>query len=268
MLDPFAYAGLFVLIIITILWLVSLRINDASIIDPFWGFGFVLLAWFYLGIEGQLSFYRNLIVPILVTIWGLRLTVYLVRRRSGNGEDFRYRRWREQHGRSWWWRSYFQVFLLQGLLMWLISFPLLAVQLPSNPQSLTSLDLIGILFWLVGFTFEAVGDWQLARFKADPANQGRVLQSGLWRYTRHPNYFGDAVLWWGFGLLGANSGVGLWTLLSPALMTFLLLRVSGVTMLENTLEDKKEGYRRYQRTTSAFFPWFPKDDTKNKARPE
>lgn len=259
MLDSFVYAGLFILIIITILWLVSLRIRDASIMDPFWGLGFVLLAWLYfIIVQGSAPDPRSLVVPVLVTVWGLRLSIYLLIRNVGRGEDFRYQRWREQHGRNWWWSSYFQVFLLQGFLMWLISLPLFTVQLPSKPPELVLTDFSGIVFWLVGFGFEAIGDWQLSRFKADPSNQGRVLQSGLWRYTRHPNYFGEAVLWWGYGLLGTGSNLGLWPLLSPALMTFLLLRVSGVSMLEKSL-SKKENYRQYQQTTSAFFPWFPKN---------
>lgn len=253
-------AGSAILLLVTILWLVSLKIRDASIMDPFWGFGFVLLVWLYFSLAGQPSSnLRGLIVCTLVSVWGLRLSLYLLVRNRASGEDARYRRWREQHGRSWWWRSYLQVFLLQGLLMWLISLPLLAAQLASNPAALGFPDYLGMVLWLVGFGFEAIGDWQLARFRADAANQGKVLQSGLWRYTRHPNYFGEAVLWWGYGLLGASSALGPWPLFSPLLMTFLLLRVSGVRLLEKSLSTEKAEYREYQQTTSAFFPWFPKN---------
>jgi steroid 5-alpha reductase family enzyme len=142
--------------------------------------------------------------------------------------------------------------------MWLISLPLLTAQLPGNPVDLQFIDIAGIGFWLVGFSFEVLGDWQLSRFRSNPDNRGKVLRSGLWRYSRHPNYFGDAVLWWGYGFLGASSSLGLWPLLSPVLMTYLLLRVSGVVLLEKSLAGQKDGYREYQQTTSAFFPWFPK----------
>ncbi len=182
-------------------------------------------------------------------------------RNAGKGEDFRYQQWRAAAGAAWWWRSFFKVFLLQGILLWVISAPLLAAQISAQPGRLTWLDFGGAALWLVGFYFEALGDWQLARFKANPANKGRLLDSGLWRYTRHPNYFGDAVQWWGFYLVALAAG-GWWTLFSPALMTLLLRRVSGVTMLEKTLKNSKPGYREYVERTNAFLPWFPR---KNKS---
>jgi steroid 5-alpha reductase family enzyme len=150
------------------------------------------------------------------------------------------------------------VFLLQGVLMWIISAPLLAAQVSASPARLVWLDFVGLIAWVIGFFFEAVGDWQLVRFKANPENKGKLLKTGLWRYTRHPNYFGDALQWWGFYLIAAAAG-GIWSIFSPILMTLLLRNVSGVTMLESTLKDSKPGYREYVETTNAFIPWFPRE---------
>jgi steroid 5-alpha reductase family enzyme len=177
-------------------------------------------------------------------------------RNWGKGEDFRYRKWREEAGGKWWWQSFFKVFLLQGILLWIISAPLLAAQFRPTPDHLTVVDFLAIPLWLIGFTFETAGDLQLARFKANPANKGRVLDRGVWRYTRHPNYFGDSAQWWAYYLIAAAGG-GFWTVFSPILMTALLLRVSGVALLEKTLTTTKPGYKEYVESTSAFIPWFP-----------
>jgi steroid 5-alpha reductase family enzyme len=194
----------------------------------------------------------------IVTLWGLRLSLYILWRNWGKPEDFRYAKWRAESGGRWWWKSFFQVFLLQGLLLWIVSAPLLAAQLGPDAKSLTWLDGIALGVWLIGFFFESVGDFQLARFRADPTKKGTVLRSGVWHYTRHPNYFGDAAQWWGYFLLALAAG-GWWTIFSPLLMTTLLLRVSGVTLLEQTLKDSKPGYREYVESTSAFIPWFPRN---------
>jgi steroid 5-alpha reductase family enzyme len=193
----------------------------------------------------------------VVTIWGLRLSLYILWRNWGKGEDFRYQKWREEAGGKWWWQSFFKVFLLQGLLLWVISAPLLAAQISATPARLTILDFVAIAVWAIGFFFEAVGDWQMARFKANPANKGQVLRTGVWRYTRHPNYFGDATQWWAYYLVAAAGG-GFWTIFSPIIMTTLLLRVSGVALLEKSLKETKPKYKEYVETTSAFIPWFPR----------
>ena len=237
-------------------WLVSLRIKNASIADIFWGAGFVISAWLFFALTPEGFSARKLLLCALVSLWGLRLSIYIFLRNRGKGEDFRYQKWRQENGAAWWWRSFFQVFALQGLLMWLISIPLLAAQWAPAPARLTALDFLGTALWAVGFFFEAVGDAQLSRFRAQPANKGRVLERGVWRYTRHPNYFGDAAQWWGFFLIAAAAG-GWWTVFSPALMTVLLLRVSGVALLEKTLEAKP-GYREYIERTSAFVPLPPR----------
>jgi steroid 5-alpha reductase family enzyme len=241
---------------VTLLWLISLAKKDSSIVDIFWGTGFVITGWTYFALtDGYPA--RKWLIIVLVTIWGLRLSIHLALRNLPKGEDFRYRKWREEAGDSWWWRSYFKVFLLQGVIMWLVSLPLLGAQISMQPQSLTVIDGLGFVLWLAGFIFEAVGDWQLVQFKANQANTGQVLNSGLWRYTRHPNYFGDAVQWWGFFLIAAAAGAW-WTIISPLLMTWLLMRVSGVTMLEEMLKHTKPQYREYIIKTSAFFPMPPK----------
>jgi steroid 5-alpha reductase family enzyme len=241
----------------TAIWLVSLALRNASIVDVFWGLGFALLAALYfITADGFVG--RKILVVTLVTVWGLRLALYVLWRNWGKGEDYRYRAWREKAGEKFWWVSLFQVFLLQGALLWLISAPLLAAQFYGSPDGLTVVDLLGALLWAVGFFFEAVGDWQLAAFKADPANKGKVMQSGLWRYTRHPNYFGDATVWWGYFIIAAGTVHGLWTVFSPVLMTLLLLRVSGVALLERAQVQTKPQYRAYIESTSAFLPRFPR----------
>jgi steroid 5-alpha reductase family enzyme len=239
------------------LWLLSLRLRDASIVDIFWGTGFAITSWYYALAAPDPDPTRRALIVSLTTLWGLRLSLHIARRNVGKGEDYRYRQWREEEGQSWWWKSFLRVFLLQGALMWITSAPLLAANASVGGRGLNALDNLGVGVWLVGFIFEAVGDYQLSRFKADPANKGKLLTAGLWRYTRHPNYFGDATQWWGFYLVALAAG-GWYTIFSPLLITFLLVRVSGVAMLERALEKTKPGYREYVRRTNAFFPWFPR----------
>lgn len=256
-LEVYVLGGLVVLGFMTLLWLVSLALRDSSIVDPFWGTGFVIANWVYFALTPDGFPARKWLIAILVTVWGLRLSLYLLRRNWGKGEDFRYQKFRRDAGPSYWWRSYFKVFLLQGILLWIISAPLLAAQYGPTPDRLTLLDFLAIGVWVIGFFFEASGDWQMARFKADPANKGKVLDTGVWRYTRHPNYFGDATQWWAYYLI-ALAGGGWWTIFSPILMTTLLLRVSGVALLEKTLTTTKPQYKEYVETTNAFVPWFPR----------
>lgn len=238
-------------------WVVSVLLKNASIVDIFWGPAIILQSLVYLALTYGTPGRRFLVIS-LVSIWGLRLAIHVFVRNRGKGEDFRYRNWRERYGAKYWWLSFFQVFLLQGALSWIVGAPLLLALQSATPSSLTPIDLLGALVWAVGFFFEAVGDAQLARFKADPANAGRLMRTGLWAYSRHPNYFGDAVQWWGLYLVALAAGGG-WTIFSPILMTFLLLHVSGVGTLERTLAETKPGYGEYMRTTSAFVPWFPRE---------
>jgi steroid 5-alpha reductase family enzyme len=257
-LGIYGSGALVILGFMTAIWIASLALRNSSIVDIFWGPGFVVTDWVYFALTGDCFPARKWLISVLVTIWGLRLGLYILWRNWGKGEDFRYQKWREEAGSKWWWYSFFKVFLLQGVLMWIVSAPLLAAQISPTPSRLTILDFVAVLVWAIGFFFEAGGDWQLARFKADPANKGKVLSTGVWRYTRHPNYFGDATQWWGFYLVAAAASGGFWTIFSPIVMTTLLLRVSGVTLLEKSLKDAKPGYREYIETTSAFVPWFPR----------
>ncbi len=243
--------------LMVLLWLVSLWLKNSSIVDIFWGTGFVIFAWvaFILTPGGFIA--RKILLCALVTIWGLRLSLHVLKRNWGKGEDFRYQTWRNEAGSSWWWKSLFKVFILQGILLLIVAVPLLAAQIKPLPDHLTWLDLLTIPVWLVGFSFETLGDWQLMRFKANPANIGKLLTTGVWRYSRHPNYFGDATQWWAYYLVALAAG-GWWTIFSPIIMTGLLLRVSGVRLLEKTLKVTKPGYQEYVETTSEFIPWFPR----------
>jgi steroid 5-alpha reductase family enzyme len=236
-------------------WTLSLWRRDAGIIDGFWGSGFVLLAWIYWVLAGGTT-ERKLLLVILVTLWGLRLTGHIALRNWGEPEDYRYREMREKHGATFPVVSLFKVFLLQGGLMWLISVPLLQAQSARAPLNL--LDVAGVIVFAVGLVFETIGDLQLVRFRADPDNRGRVLRTGLWRFTRHPNYFGDAAVWWGFFLIALATPGSAWTVFSPLLMTFFLLKVSGVVMLEKKLVESRPEYAEYVASTSAFVPWFPR----------
>jgi len=252
----FLWAGTIILVCMILLWLVSLAIKNASIVDIFWGIGFIIIVWFaFVFAQGYLP--RKNLICTLVTLWGLRLALHIGIRNWGKPEDFRYAKWREENGTRWWWFSFFQVFLLQGFLMWIISAPLLAAQASGFPVILTPLDLIGASLWTLGLLFESIGDLQLMLFKANPNNKDKLLTNGLWKYTRHPNYFGEAVLWWGYYVIALAAG-SWWTIFSPILMTWLLLRVSGVAMLEQTMKIKP-GYEEYMQKTSAFIPWFPKN---------
>lgn len=240
----------------SLLWLLSLALRNASIVDPVWGSAFVLAAWFYFSQTSTDYPARQWVLLSLVTVWGLRLSLYLLWRNWGHGEDFRYQAFRRHYGaHRYWWVSLFQVFWLQAGLAWIISAPLLGAQLGGGPLNL--LDYLGIAVWGVGFLFEAGGDFQLMRFKADPANKGRLLTTGFWRYTRHPNYFGDAACWWGYGLFSLAAGSYL-PALGAVAMTILIIRVSGVALLEKSLGQTKPGYADYVRRTSAFIPWPPK----------
>lgn len=251
-----------ILAVSTLVWTTSVRLEDAGIADVWWGLGFVLLAWLYCLLSPALT-PRSWLAAALITLWGARLSWHIFRRNHGHQEDPRYRAMRAAHGRAFWWRSLFTVFWLQGTILWFVALPLLAAVQADRPAVLTPVDGLGVLLFAVGFGFEAVGDRQLRRFKADPANRGQVLDRGLWRYTRHPNYFGDATLWWGVYAIAAATPDGWLTVLSPTLMTYLLRRVSGVTLLERGLQESKPGYDAYVARTPAFVPWFPRDRRRN-----
>jgi len=249
-----AAATIAVLMFVT--WLVSLPLRNASIVDLIWGLGFVLVAWAVrLTVDGNNA--RQWLLVGMVTLWGLRLSAYLTWRNHGNGEDYRYKAMRKHWGPRFWWVSLLTVFALQGILMWTVSLSVQLGQVPDDP-GLGVLAAIGVVVWAVGLTFEGVGDAQLARFKADPANAGTVMDQGLWRYTRHPNYFGDCCVWWGITLVAIESGLGAVGIIGAVVMTLLLRRVSGVTLLEKSLKRRRAGYEEYIARTSPFIPRPPK----------
>ena len=242
-------------------WLISLAYRNVTIVDSLWGLGFILVAWltFFMS-DGVWS--RKMLIAVLVTLWGLRLSIYLSWRNWGKGEDPRYGSWRKKSGDRFWLVSLFKVFILQALFLWVISLAVQIGQLASIPAKLTWLDGLGIIVWAVGFTFESLGDWQLAKFKSDPASKGRVMDRGLWAYTRHPNYFGEFLIWWGIFLITLSTPNSWWTILSPAIITMVLLKMTGIPLTEQELVKNRPGYSEYVKRTSAFVPWFPVKEKK------
>ena len=239
------------------LWAVSLWLRDASIVDRFWGAGFVVLAGMSALAVGE-DTPRVLLLLLLVSVWGLRLSAYITWRNWGHGEDRRYAAMRAEHGSRFIWRSLWTVFLLQGLLVWIIGLPIQIGMLSAQAPFPVWTDLMGVVLAVAGIAFETIADAQMARFKSRSHAPGAVMDRGLWRYSRHPNYFGDALAWWGFYLLGCGAEYGVWLLPCPLLMTWLLRRVSGVPMLEEDLVKRRPDYAEYIRRTPAFVPWFPK----------
>jgi steroid 5-alpha reductase family enzyme len=243
------------LLFANIAFVISLIKKRNDIADVFWGLGFALIAWlsFYLS-ESQNS--RGMLLNILVTIWGLRLAIHIQSRNRGKGEDFRYKAWRESWGKWFLIRSYLQVFMLQATFLFLIAIPVIWVNLYSQPFGF--FDFIGLLIWILGFGFETIGDWQLLKFTKKPENKGKIIQTGLWKFSRHPNYFGEVVLWWGIFLFALSIPFGFASIFSPILITILILFVSGIPMLEKKYENNPD-FSEYKRKTSAFFPMIPKN---------
>ncbi len=233
---------------------VSLIKKRNDVADIFWGIGFVVVAWTaFFAAESFNN--RSLLVNLLVTVWGFRLALHIFWRNRGKGEDFRYQAWRESWGKTFYWRSYLQVFILQGFFLFLISLPIIVVN--TRNAELGLFDIVGLMMWLLGFFFEAIGDYQLLKFTKNPLNKGKIIQTGLWKYTRHPNYFGEVVLWWGIFCFALSVPFGFLTIIGPITITFLILYVSGIPMLEKKYENNLE-FAEYKKRTSAFFPMLPK----------
>ena len=243
-----------IVILFTVLWVVSLRLENSSIADVAWGPGILVIGLTYYFTSDGVPLRAQLTLALLA-IWALRLATHLGIRIRLQGEDFRYVKWRDQYENHWWWVSYFKVFLLQAVIAWIVSLPIYFAIVSVGPPSLGMFDYLGVLLFVSGLIVESVADEQLRRFRANRANRGKVLDAGLWRYTRHPNYFGEALLWWGLGVIGFATG-GVPGLLGPALLTYLLIYVSGVAMLEQTLIEKP-GYIHYVGRTPAFLPLPP-----------
>jgi steroid 5-alpha reductase family enzyme len=239
-------------------WGLSVKIRDASIVDIFWGFGFVVIAWVTRATATGNST-RQWILVACTTLWGLRLSAYLFWRNHGKGEDFRYRAMRKKHGAAFAAKSLYTVFLLQGLLMWIVSLPVQTGQMYVSPNGLGAYGVFGVGLFAFGLAFETIGDFQLARFKANPESAGKVMDRGLWGWTRHPNYFGDYCVWWGLFFIAVRGGWGVVpSAIGPMVMSILLTRVSGVPMLEHTMAQRRPGYVEYVARTSPFFPRRPK----------
>ncbi len=252
-----AQNALLVWALMTVLWVISLVRRDVSLVDPWWSVAFLLVTVRTAAATG-LTPAKTLVLG-MVAVWAIRLWLHLLLRSRGKPEDPRYAAFRQRFGAArYWWVSYFQVFLLQGSLVVLISAPLQLAAAASAPDPIGYTQLAGALVFAVGFALEVAADAQLQAFRTDPARRGRVLDTGLWRYSRHPNYFGEALLWWGFWLSAVRYPYGAATILAPVLMTYLLLKVSGVAMLDAHLAATKPQYRDYIRRTSAFFPRPPR----------
>ena len=255
MLDVQAWlvSGAAIALVALAVWVISVIRRDVSIVDSLWSLLFLLALSVYLAVA-DVTGPRAWLVTALVAVWALRLSVYITVRNHGKPEDHRYQAIRRNNEPHFWFKSLYIVFLLQGFLAWVICLPALAAV--SGQTTPGPLDFLGIALWLVGMYFEVVGDWQLARFHRSGRETDAVLDTGLWRYTRHPNYFGEATLWWGIYLLAASAGAW-WAVFAPLLMTFLLLRVSGVALLEKDIADRRPAYRDYIRRTNAFVPGRP-----------
>jgi steroid 5-alpha reductase family enzyme len=252
-LQAWLVAGAAIAAVAGVAWVVSVIRRDVSIVDSLWSMLFLLALIVYLAFT-ETAGPRSWLITALVAVWALRLSVYITVRNHGEPEDRRYQAIRRNNEPHFWFKSLYIVFLLQGFLAWVICLPALAAV--SGQTTPGPLDFIGVALWLVGMYFEVVGDWQLARFRRAKREAGAVLDTGLWRYTRHPNYFGEALLWWGIYLIALSAGAW-WTVFAPLMMTFLLLRVSGVALLEKDIADRRPAYREYIRRTNAFFPGRP-----------
>jgi steroid 5-alpha reductase family enzyme len=255
MINYILYSAIAIFLYMTIIFLIALIKKDNSVVDIAWGLGFIMVAILTFFLQKGFVF-RHVGVTTLTMIWGIRLAIHIAVRNRGRGEDFRYAQWRRDWGKWFLLRSFFQIFMLQGLLLFVIAFPIILVN-HSPEKGITFTDFIGVILWLVGFFFEATGDYQLSKFKRKKENKGKIMTEGLWKYTRHPNYFGEIMIWWGIFFIALSVQNGWTAIISPLLITFLLLKVSGVVMLEKKYKKNKE-FEEYARRTSAFIPWFPK----------
>ena len=243
----FFNVGILIFLYFNFFFILSIIKKDNSLVDIGWGFGFAITV-LYVFIKSQMTGI-SLLITFMVILWGGRLA-----RKIGKPEDFRYQKWREEWN-NFYLRSYFQIYILQGILLFIIVFP--AVQIINlNITKLNILGYIGVLIWLIGFAFEVIGDWQLKKFLEKEENEAKIMKSGLWRYTRHPNYFGEATMWWGIFIIAIDGDASFLTIISPLTITYLLLYVSGVPLLEEHFKDNPE-FQKYAEETNKFFPWFP-----------
>lgn len=248
--------ALILLAYISLWFLISLSKKRNDVADIAWGLGFVLIAWLSFFISENFSI-RSLLANILVSIWGLRLAWHIHSRNKGKAEDYRYLAWRKEWGKWFYLRSYLQVYLLQGTLLYLIVLPILFIN-KNTGSSLNFFDILGVLIWLLGFLFESIGDAQLSSFIKNPSNKGKLMQNGLWRYTRHPNYFGEVTQWWGLWLIAINVPNYWLSIIGPLTITILILKISGIPMLEKKMAENPE-FAEYKKKTSMFIPFLPRN---------
>lgn len=236
-------------------WLMSLKSNNVTVVDSLWAMFFFIstaLTFYWLTLPSE----RAYLVLFLVTIWSFRLSTYLHIRNHNKTEDLRYQAIRARNQPNFRYKSVYLVFVLQAFLAWFISLPLnFALQ---STTSLNALDWLGFSLWLMGMSFQVTGDAQLKQFKSKPENKGKILDQGVWRYTRHPNYFGESCIWLGYGMIAVAAGFW-WSMISSIFMIYLLIKVTGVKLLEADIAERRPGYKTYTLKTNAFFPWFPKD---------
>ncbi|MEA5026735.1 hypothetical protein SDC9_107192 [bioreactor metagenome] len=248
-------AALVIFIYFTLFFIIGTMIKNNSIVDIGWGIGFVIVAWILLITAERISAVQW-VLTVLISLWGGRLFYHILKRNAGKPEDFRYQEFRRNWGKYVIPRAFFQVYMLQGFLMLIIIYPVILVTDAVQPAKLLLL-LCGLSIWIIGYLFEVVGDRQLRNFARDPKHKGQLLTTGLWRYTRHPNYFGEAVMWWGIFFIALAVQVPWYAVISPLTITLLLLFVSGVPLLEKSMQ-KRPGFAEYAQKTSVFIPWFPK----------
>ncbi len=255
LLEQIAFIFSVIGVFVTVLFILSLILKRNDIADVAWGTGIfiVSLVSYLSGAQGELS----LILTVLAGLWGMRLTLRIYFRNKKKTEDFRYKKWREDWGKWFYLRSFLQVYLLQGLLMVAVGYSFVHVSVFGDSSALSFISIGGVLVWLVGYFFETVGDWQLDKFIANKPASGEILSSGLWKYTRHPNYFGEVTMWWGVWIMIASLPLSYIALISPLMITFLILKVSGIPMLEKSFADN-QNFQEYKKHTSAFFPLPPK----------
>ena len=245
-----------------IAFVIGTALKNNGIIDSFYGLGYVVVAWTSLILMGTFSI-RQIVTTILVSLWGLRLFLYVTIRNWGEPEDYRYQAIRKSYGDRVLSKSYVKIYLFQGLIIFLVGFPALLINSTETPpvsigfEISTILLVIGVIIWIIGFYFESVGDYQLRKFKKNPENKGKVMDQGLWKYTQHPNYFGEVTMWWGIFIIALGVPWGIITIFGPILITYMIIKVSGVRLL-NYRYRKDDKYADYKLRTSAFIPWFPK----------
>ena len=235
-------------------WLLSLKSNNVTIVDTLWGMFFLTAIVFSFVLFSAPSL-RAYLILVLVLIWSSRLSIYLHFRNHNKPEDLRYQAIRKRNEPNFGIKSFYLVFLLQAVLAWIISLPLYVSIQSETPLNL--FDFLGVGLWIIGMTFEVIGDLQLARFKSNPKNKSKVLREGVWRYTRHPNYFGESCIWFAYGLIAIGAGIW-WVIISPVLMSYLLVKITGAALLENDIADRRPDYKTYIESTNRFIPWFPK----------